>query len=242
MPLLDFDAYAVLGVSPTAEPEAIAGAYRALAHKYHPDRNPGDAEAAERMKAVNAAHDVLSDPDRRRAYDRERAAEEQRVEMGAAATSPPPRPRKPATRPPVTEAAASCAVCGRAVPSSSSMCHRCTAARSRQERRRLVEGPALWLAGLAALAGLLWIRFGPEAVLAASVLALGALGCVRTAGKLSDRAGKRPTDVLLVLGWRGAWLAALLFLPVMPFVGLGSLCAAVVRLAVRWHRLRGDVG
>jgi molecular chaperone DnaJ len=50
------DAYAVLGVRPDAEPEAIEGAYKALAKKYHPDRHPGDPVMDARMKAITAAH------------------------------------------------------------------------------------------------------------------------------------------------------------------------------------------
>jgi DnaJ-domain-containing protein 1 len=50
------DAYAVLGVRADAEPEAIEGAYKALAKKYHPDQHPGNPIMAARMKAVTAAY------------------------------------------------------------------------------------------------------------------------------------------------------------------------------------------
>jgi DnaJ-domain-containing protein 1 len=50
------DAFAVLGVRADAEPEAIEGAYRALAKKYHPDRSRGDPASEARMKAVTAAY------------------------------------------------------------------------------------------------------------------------------------------------------------------------------------------
>jgi DnaJ-domain-containing protein 1 len=50
------DAYAVLGVRADAEPEAIEGAYHALAKKYHPDQHPGDPVADARIKEINAAH------------------------------------------------------------------------------------------------------------------------------------------------------------------------------------------
>jgi molecular chaperone DnaJ len=63
------DLYKVLGVGRNASDEEIKKAYRKLARQYHPDRNPGDARAEERFKQISAAHDVLSDPDKRRAYD-----------------------------------------------------------------------------------------------------------------------------------------------------------------------------
>lgn len=53
------DPYKVLGVSPDASDEEIKKAYRELAKKYHPDRNPGDAEAARRMNEINAAYDQI---------------------------------------------------------------------------------------------------------------------------------------------------------------------------------------
>ena len=57
------DPYKVLGVSPDASDEEIKKAYRRLAMKYHPDRNPGDAEAARKMQEVNAAYDQIKNPD-----------------------------------------------------------------------------------------------------------------------------------------------------------------------------------
>ena len=56
------DPYKVLGVSPNASDEEIKKAYRALAKKYHPDRNPGDAEAAKKMQQVNAAYEQIKNP------------------------------------------------------------------------------------------------------------------------------------------------------------------------------------
>lgn len=58
------DPYKVLGVSPDASDEEIKKAYRALAKKYHPDRNPGDQEAARKMQEVNAAYDQIKNPEK----------------------------------------------------------------------------------------------------------------------------------------------------------------------------------
>ncbi|MFN8110756.1 MAG: molecular chaperone DnaJ [Thermoleophilia bacterium] len=66
------DLYAALGVAEDASADDIKKAYRKLARQYHPDRNPGDAKAEERFKEVSHAHDVLSDPDKRRQYDAQR--------------------------------------------------------------------------------------------------------------------------------------------------------------------------
>src|SRR3954463_16563026 len=64
------DLYKVLGVSKSASAEELKQAHRKLVRRYHPDRNPGDAAAEERFKEVQAAYDVLSDPDKRKQYDR----------------------------------------------------------------------------------------------------------------------------------------------------------------------------
>ncbi len=64
------DLYKSLGVDKSASQEEIKKAYRKLARQYHPDRNPGDKKAEERFKEVSQAHDVLSDPDKRKEYDR----------------------------------------------------------------------------------------------------------------------------------------------------------------------------
>jgi molecular chaperone DnaJ len=64
------DYYKVLGVGKNASEEEIKKAYRKLARQYHPDANQGDKKAEERFKQISQAHDVLSDPDKRKAYDR----------------------------------------------------------------------------------------------------------------------------------------------------------------------------
>lgn len=64
------DLYELLGVNRGADDAAIKSAYRKLAMKWHPDRNPGDAEAESRFKAISAAYEVLKDPQKRAAYDR----------------------------------------------------------------------------------------------------------------------------------------------------------------------------
>ena len=64
------DHYKILGVGKNASEEEIKKAYRKLARQYHPDRNPGDKAAEERFKQISQAHDVLSDADKRKAYDR----------------------------------------------------------------------------------------------------------------------------------------------------------------------------
>jgi molecular chaperone DnaJ len=64
------DYYKILGVGKNASDEEIKKAYRKLARQYHPDRNAGDKKAEERFKEISQAHDVLSDADKRKAYDR----------------------------------------------------------------------------------------------------------------------------------------------------------------------------
>jgi molecular chaperone DnaJ len=64
------DPYAVLGVDRKASADDIKKAYRKLARKYHPDRNPDDASAEERFKEIQSAYDIVGDPDKRKQFDR----------------------------------------------------------------------------------------------------------------------------------------------------------------------------
>lgn len=63
------DYYGILGVPRTANEKDIKAAYRKLARKYHPDVNPGDKAGEEKFKQINEAHEILSDPDKRKKYD-----------------------------------------------------------------------------------------------------------------------------------------------------------------------------
>lgn len=63
------DYYEVLGIDKSAPQKEVKNAYRKLARKYHPDLNPNDKEAERRFKQVNEAHEVLSDPKKRKKYD-----------------------------------------------------------------------------------------------------------------------------------------------------------------------------
>ncbi|MCS7061004.1 MAG: DnaJ domain-containing protein [Anaerolineae bacterium] len=87
------DYYKVLQVDPSAEPEVITAAYRRLAFKYHPDTNKSP-EAEARMRQINEAYEVLSNPVRRAAFDRARqglgfSAEYNRPANGNASTVDP---------------------------------------------------------------------------------------------------------------------------------------------------------
>jgi molecular chaperone DnaJ len=67
--MADKDLYAALGVNKSATAAEIKKAYRKLARKHHPDVNPGNKEAEEKFKGISEAHEVLSDPEKRKAYD-----------------------------------------------------------------------------------------------------------------------------------------------------------------------------
>ncbi len=70
MPSTDFkDYYNVLGINKTASADEIKKAFRKLAVKYHPDRNPGDKTAEDKFKEISEAYEVLSDPEKRKKYD-----------------------------------------------------------------------------------------------------------------------------------------------------------------------------
>ncbi len=64
------DYYEILGVGKDADPNTIKKAYRKIAMKYHPDRNPGDQEAEEKFKEAAEAYEVLNNPDKKAKYDR----------------------------------------------------------------------------------------------------------------------------------------------------------------------------
>jgi len=83
----DKDLYGVLGVSPSVSQEQIRLQYRVLVRKYHPDLHPGDASAALMMERVNAAYDVLGNPEERRQYNAEISASSQSRGETAAGSS-----------------------------------------------------------------------------------------------------------------------------------------------------------
>jgi len=69
-PEAEIDLYALLGVTKEANEEAINKGYRKEARKWHPDKNPGDLLAKQKTREINQAHDILTNPTKRRAYDK----------------------------------------------------------------------------------------------------------------------------------------------------------------------------
>ena len=64
------DLYETLGVAKNADEKELKSAFRKLAMKYHPDKNPGDAASEKTFKEINEAYETLKDPQKRAAYDR----------------------------------------------------------------------------------------------------------------------------------------------------------------------------
>lgn len=85
---VEIDYYELLEVERGADDATIKSSYRKLAMRYHPDRNPGDAEAEARFKAISEAYDCLKDPQKRSAYDRYGHAAFQNGGMGGGAGGP----------------------------------------------------------------------------------------------------------------------------------------------------------
>lgn len=85
---VEIDYYELLEVERGADDATIKSSYRKLAMRYHPDRNPGDAEAEARFKAISEAYDCLKDPQKRAAYDRYGHAAFQNGGMGGGAGGP----------------------------------------------------------------------------------------------------------------------------------------------------------
>lgn len=218
------DPYEVLGVSPAAEPEAVQAAYRALARKYHPDRNPaGEA----RMKALTEAFAILSDPARRAEYDGRRT----RPESASPADS---TARATATSGAPAAATRRCRVCGD--PGGDELrrrhgrCHRCRAV---QLERRLALTVGLWLVALA-----LWHFGAGSPPLLAMLLAYPPAAfptTLRAAAWVGDR-----VLLLFIASWvpRGHswWIATLLWAIrglVLWAVGL-VICPIEMLLGATW--------
>src|SRR5215218_6904441 len=96
-PFVDY--YQILGVHRQAEPEVIDAAFRAMARRFHPDHNVGDRSASERTRQVIEAHAVLSDPEKRRVYNRGSDAQPP-PSPPVVKETPAPRPTAPLSKPP----------------------------------------------------------------------------------------------------------------------------------------------
>lgn len=83
------DYYKILGLTPAATPAEVKKAYRRLAFEHHPDRNPGDPQAAARFIEIAEAYEILADPERRRSYDRTYRPSSGGA-RGATGSAPPP--------------------------------------------------------------------------------------------------------------------------------------------------------
>ena len=79
-PMSRIDYYRILGVSREASDEDIKKAYRKLVFEHHPDRNPHRKDADERIREINAAYEIVGDPEKRRSYDRLSWGDEPRAE------------------------------------------------------------------------------------------------------------------------------------------------------------------
>jgi hypothetical protein len=229
-----FDAYRVLQVDPSAEPEVIEAAYRRLARKYHPDVN-SEPTAAARMKELSAAYDVLRYGDRRAEYDRRRTRLWRRWRRRRGASSDTPAHKVYAETPSPwgdlpccrlhagLPAVDTCCVCG------ATLCHPCASmfrpvgcAPCVLRRARRVQGRVALAAGAFA-ASALTVVVGAIALgapltgslLAAYLVAATILGIVVVAGRMW-RSGwqDEPRDgglgitflvwVGLLVGWVGA--------------------------------------
>ena len=90
------DPYQILGVSRDASEDEIRQAYRRLAKKYHPDLNPGDAQAAQKMNEINEAYDLLKNP---QAYRQQQAQQRAQQQARQAYQNGPQNQGRPARRP-----------------------------------------------------------------------------------------------------------------------------------------------
>lgn len=85
--------YDNLKVARNAPPEVIRAAYKTLSQKFHPDRNPGNADAARIMAIINTSYEVLSDPDKRQEHDQWVALQERMVAQASKTNSQPKQPQ-----------------------------------------------------------------------------------------------------------------------------------------------------